>query len=849
MSINRSAVILGSLILALTGAPWAQAGTYAWTNTTVGYWTNSFNWSPTNSTPGAASGDTANLTQSFAGVYTNILNATLGNSLTALTLSNASGQACLIVTNNTLGVATLNLCNGGLLELDNGAVLNDTSALNWTGTNGVIVLNAGGTLNTPAATLYFGNSVSGITGLVTSAGSQGGLWNLGGHLLQIGNGTASGDTLIVANGVVATNWVLKEYGAACALMITNGATVHANSGGTFQIGGNGGSVVVGGGNQTSTLNMNGGEIWVGQQAANNNFTIDVNGVVTNVTGSLYAGGVIVGWNQSGYVGISNSLTVKNGGQLWANALTVGYIYDTVTNLCPFGNTVLISSGLVNVAGAVKVGGGAGAPQIPSGSWNSLTITNGGRLNSTGATSIGGNGNVGNSVTVVGAGSIWNLGGTSIGMDSTGNVLTVANGGMITNASQVLVDTSSTVNNSIIVTNGGRILGGSLQVDGTGNSVWLGGGNQTSTWNVTGDVLFPQASGAISSGNTLTIDANGVMNVSGASYGVAIGFEQGQYAYNNSLTVQNGGQLWINTAKGLTLGYYLSGTAGSSNNALLITSGGYVNSTAGGVTVGSSSYSTQNTLRVTAGGILEANSLTVGNITGNSLTNNGGIFQFTSSSPTITPGSFGRIGINSGTVSFRGITTADVLCNQSGNLNPTTKVAWSGKNAFRLNNATNNASGQTYTFTDTMGPTNFARLELLNGSLYRGGNVTIGTNGTLVVTNGVSTMSGGTLTFASNATLSVDVTSGSYLVATNVNLGNCTLALNLGSSPTLNTPVTIISNSLGGVAGTIAGQFSNGSRWITIINNTNYVLNLTVANGSGVSLTTRVRTSGTIMFIE
>jgi hypothetical protein len=840
---KQRAVILGGIMI-LIAASVAQATTYAWTNTTTGCWTNSANWSPSSSTPGAASGDTANLIQSFAGAYTNILNTGLANSLTTLTLSNASGQACLIVTNNTLNVATLNLCNGGLLELDNGAVLNTTSALNWTGTNGVIVLNAGGTLSTPSSTWYFGNSASGITGLVTSTGNQGGLWNLGGQLLQIGNGTASGDTLSVANGVVATNWNIRQYGAACALTITNGATVYAKSGSNFQIGGNGGSVVVGEGNQTSTLNMNGGEIWVGQQAANNNFTIDVNGVVTNVTGSFYAGGVIVGWNQNGYVGISNSLTVKNGGQLWANALTVGYIYDTVTNLCPFGNTVLISSGLVNVAGAVKVGGGAGAPQIPSGSWNSLTITNGGQLKSTGASTIGGNGNVGNSVTVSGAGSTWNLGGTSLGMNSTGNVLTVANGGMITNGSAVTANSSSTVNNSIIVTNGGKILGGSLQIDGTGNSVWLGGGNQTSTWNVTGDVLFPQASGAISSGNTLTIDANGVMNASGASYGVAIGFEQGQYAYNNSLTVQNGGQLWINTAKGLTLGYYLSGTAGSSNNAVLITSGGYVNSTAGGVTVGSSSYSTQNTLRVTTGGVLEANTLTVGNYTGNSLTNNGGIFQFTSSSPTITPGSFGRIGITNGTVSFRAVTNADVLCNQSGGSNPldsAAKMAWYGANTFCLNAASNNTSGQAYTFSTVYGATNFACLELMNGATYRGGLVTIGSGGTLLITNGANTIATN-LGMQSSSTLALNLganTNSSLLVQGTANFSGATLQVGLGAAPPVAYAYPIVT------ATSVAANF--GARIVNATyGGTNYTL--TVGNSGGVITLTRA-TGGTTVFFR
>ena len=119
-------------VLAIT-AP-ARAGTsYTWTNELAGnlfdYWTNSANWSPATSSPGAASGDSAFLTNQISLAYTNRLDSTPANSLTALAISNAAGEAWLVVTNGassptTLNTAVLTLGSGGRLAIANGGVVN-----------------------------------------------------------------------------------------------------------------------------------------------------------------------------------------------------------------------------------------------------------------------------------------------------------------------------------------------------------------------------------------------------------------------------------------------------------------------------------------------------------------------------------------------------------------------------------------------------------------------------------------------------------------------------------------------------------------------------------------------------
>ncbi|MEI7437270.1 MAG: hypothetical protein WCL16_10760, partial [bacterium] len=262
----------------------------------------------------------------------------------------------------------------------------------------------------------------------------------------------------------------------------------------------------------------------------------------------------------------------------------------------------------------------------------------------------------------------------------------------------------------------------------------------------------------------------------------------------------------------------AGLTGSSNNTVLINSGGLVETGTGGLTANS------------------------GGGTGNSISNIGGIYQFYAS-PTISPGVFGAIAISNGTVSFRGITTADVFCNQSTKpLDSTNKMAWSGANGFRLNTATNSA-GQNYTFTDTLGPTNFARLELLNGSKYNG-HVTIGSGGTL----GTSSGTNGSLRISGNLTVSggtVAMTLGSsndYLSVTGiVSLASATLQVTLKTSPTSLSPFHAIR-----AAGGLSGSFGNTSIEASY-GGTNYIL-IVRNEGTDVVLTQMGR-QGTIFRIR
>ena len=150
-------------------------------------------------------------------------------------------------------------------------------------------------------------------------------------------------------------------------------------------------------------------------------------------------------------------------------------------------------------------------------------------------------------------------------------------------------------------------------------------------------------------------------------------------------------------------------------------------------VGRTSNAMYNAVLVMDGGKISAGvSYILGADPGNIVTNCGGTYEFLSGSPTLTLNG-NPMAINGGTIAFKNVASVDVKGNWAGS--SLTTLSWSGNNTLRLDNTTNTISGQGYTFGTGFGPTNYTRLELVNGSLYRGGDVTIGAGGTLLCSNG------------------------------------------------------------------------------------------------------------------
>jgi T5SS/PEP-CTERM-associated repeat protein len=252
--------------------------------------------------------------------------------------------------------------------------------------------------------------------------------------------------------------------------------------------------------------------------------------------------------------------------------------------------------------------------------------------------------------------------------------------------------------------------------------------------------------------------------------------------------------------------------------------------------------------VVEGGLLESG-ITVGANSKGLVMIDGGILQFTAIDPAITVSTPGRLVVTNGTISFRAVTTVNV----NGNLSGTRLInaTFYGANAFRLNSATNAASGQAYTFNVTGDPRNYARLELLKGSLYRGGAVTIGSSGTLLVTNGLSTVSGD-LTFQSGATFAVhaptNAASAALTVGGAVALGGATLRVTLDAPPVEERAYILIANpGTAPVAG--LGTFS-APTVETVCAGKPYTLSVRYAAGDGNDVAVRLASKkGTLLSIR
>ncbi|MEI6647298.1 MAG: hypothetical protein WCP12_14785, partial [bacterium] len=466
---------------------------------------------------------------------------------------------------------------------------------------------------------------------------------------------------------------------------------------------------------TSASNWSGvtGTPWDSVNGTNNIAKFNMAGAMPSVSGAVYA-------NQLAF---TNTATVSGG------TITLGGVGPTITvyasgsesqiasslagtDFIKAGSGTLILTGN-SAAGFLKGANNGGTLVLNGGTMNNSTLSNTIHVGS--STGTGSN----SSVVVTGPGSLWNLNAGTLLFANMANAtnyynnVTIANGGIVTNVAGLSFTSASgtgvnAVNCSLVITNGGKLyatagLAGKIY-GGMGNSILVGTVGQTSLWDVqNSDLSFCDARWADAANNTFTIDANGMVT---NALSVVIGrVWSGRNVVSNSLTVQNGGQLWITTG-GLAVGKMYDGGGTLTNNmvgnTVLITgAGSQVSMTGGGVSlgVGKATYnSTNNILTIANGGLLEAvGTITVAGAVANNVSNkltvaDGGILQFTVAAPTITINNFdassgnGMV-INNGTLSFRGITSG-TLPNLTNNLATsggisTNNIVWQGRNAFRL----------------------------------------------------------------------------------------------------------------------------------------------------------------------
>lgn len=648
----------------------------------------------------------------------------------------------------------------------------------------------------------------------------------------------------------------NALGSAC-LRVTNSSLAFASgygidlgNGGVLEVD-NGGSVTVPAAtwgwsgsnvvillNQGGTLSNSGALTFGGSPGATETFaSASATGGVWNLNGS----GLTLGVANSTNLLVMNNVTMTNevGNVYIGNGANNSFGWVLSNGACFYGNIIanLTSRNYLNV-------GGLGSPStfaisggnvtLGSASTGSrVTITNG-TLSSTIAFYVGSGVSTNIVMTIRRGGSCINAGasgGLYVGNGSSVDSEVIVNGdGVANGASVIFTGASSAISilagssNTLSVLNGGLLY--------MPNTVTVGSSNNN--YNVGG-------SGLSSTVTNLKILATGVgckMTVTNATlvtsaFSVAGYGNSGSPASNNTFEVDAGGNWYagnFNTVVYAGTLPIVGGTGGGPGNVVFIN-----------------------------GGLVECGGLAAGNAAGNLVTNFGGVYQFNTATPIVTNGAGGSgVAINNGWVSFKGVTNADILCNQTGKtLESGTRMVWYGNNAFRLNNSTNGggsgANSQTYTF-NTGSAANFAGLELFNGNTaYTNGAVTIGANGWLTYSNTAAIMWGavtnsGTMTLRSSQ---VTFTNGLALKGGGTLLWATNSSINVHGVMTLPTSLVVSNTSSMGLSDTPTlltadGGFGSSSPggWTVYPNNHKVTI-----SGDGKSLIYSTRQPGFLFYVH
>lgn len=270
----------------------------------------------------------------------------------------------------------------------------------------------------------------------------------------------------------------------------------------------------------------------------------------------------------------------------------------------------------------------------SGSFNNLTIANGGVATGGGLFNFIGNSatSTGNSVSVTGPGSVWSLAG-GVGSGGTSNTLTISGGGVVTNTLGLVGTDATSSDNGVLVTGSGSVWANTelqLGVKGTGNTVTVAAGAQVwsvgsaltgrigahtdgtsgnNTVVVTGAGSLWQNDGQLfvgeyGSSNSIIITDGGTVAAPRPIVGAgATGFPSPDY---NTVVVSGAGSAFVQTnTSGLPTGNARIGSVGSFNR-LIVTNRGFVHFTFSDSRISSSATSSNNSGLVSGAGSLWKN---------------------------------------------------------------------------------------------------------------------------------------------------------------------------------------------------------------------------------------------------
>ncbi len=332
----------------------------------------------------------------------------------------------------------------------------------------------------------------------------------------------------------------------------------------------------------------------------NTKTVTIDAVTTNTPGAMTINTLTV----SAPPGTTNTLFLNHAGAATPLQLLNGLTLDTNGALAVNNSALTATNGLAQfIVG--NTGGNA-----------ALTITNGGALNTAGPAYVGGNlgnGSSTNTVMLAGNNSVWNCsqGGNfdvGLGWNSVDNSIIITNGARLTTTGTCNIGayngSSSGSSNAVSIAGPGstwlgtgliRIGDGSI---GQGNQLRIGGGGSFTSGGAiignNGGAPVPSVSGNLvvvtDPGSSWTIQ--GVLSLGDGSVG----------SWGNSLTVSNGGLVSCSVGE-------IGNSNGGSNNTVLVTGSNSIWSISNDLYVGNAGGA--NRLIITNGGSVVASNAFVG----------------------------------------------------------------------------------------------------------------------------------------------------------------------------------------------------------------------------------------------
>jgi hypothetical protein len=743
-----------------------------------------------------------------------------------LTNSTTGTIEALSFTNDTLG-GTITNPAGGLVKIDNGAVLNlqggtytglGAVSLNSTGNATELVVEGGNvtlsggslTLSNNAANFIFG-SVG--TDTLTNKETISGAGNIGdGDLTLVNSGTInanqSAGLTIQTSGPMTNSGTIEA--TAGSLTFTN--TTVNNTGGKITDSGqnleltsstiNGGTVTLTG---TADLQLNNGTVQAGTLTNSTTGTIEalsfttdtLGGTITNPTGGVVKvdNGAVLNLQAANYTGLG-AVTLNSTGN--------------ATELVIKGGNATLSGGSVTLSNNVNnfIFGSVGTDTLTnqetiSGAGNigdgSLTLVNSGTIN---ANQSGG-------MTIQTSGPTTNSG----TIEATGGAVTFTNttvnntGGTISATGQNLELTNSTVNGGTITLtgtsdlqlNGGTVQAGTLTNSATGTIEAL-----SFTTDTLGGTITNPAGGQvkIDNGAVLNLQAGnytglGAVTLNSTGNATELVIKGGNATLSGgSLTLSNNANNFIFgsvVTDTLTNQETISGAGSIGNGNLTLVNSGTINANqSAGLTIQTNGGTTNTgTIEATAGTVTFTN--TTVNNTGGTISATGENLELTNST------------VNGGTITLTG--TSDLQLNGG---------------TVQAGTLTNSATGtiEALSFTnDTLGGTitnptggvvkidNGATLNLQTGTYSKLGAITLNSTGNfteLALKGGPVTLSGGSVTMSNSADNFI-LGSGTTNVLTNQetiqgagNIGNNSMGLINSGTIIANqgTPLIIQPNSMG-----------------------------------------------------